>query len=113
MIQSTIGQGKTEGESTIGQGKGSDLISRQAAIDIANDIRDCISVNGYWAWMERLKKLPSADPVKHGKWEKISVRNYKCSCCNAWWSVDRNSTMKDFKYCPSCGARMDTDGEET
>lgn len=39
-----------------------DFISRQAAIDIANDLRDCISVDGYWAWIERLKKLPSAQP---------------------------------------------------
>ena len=34
---------------TAGQGwriRMSDLISRQAAIDIANDIRDCISVDG-------------------------------------------------------------------
>lgn len=37
-----------------------DLISRQAAIDIADDLRACISVDGYWAWTERLKKLPSA-----------------------------------------------------
>ena len=44
---------------------------------------------------------------KHGKWEKISDRNYKCSCCNAWWSVDRDSTMKDYNYCPHCGAKMD------
>lgn len=39
-----------------------DLIDRQSAIDIANDLRDCISVDGYWALMERLKKLPSAQP---------------------------------------------------
>lgn len=37
-----------------------DTISRQAAIDIADDLRACISVDGYWAWTERLKKLPSA-----------------------------------------------------
>jgi len=39
-----------------------DCISRQAAIDIADDLRDCITVEGYWAWTERLKKLPSAQP---------------------------------------------------
>lgn len=41
----------------------SDLISRKAAIDIADDLRACISVEGYWAWTERLKKLPSAAEV--------------------------------------------------
>lgn len=39
-----------------------DMISRQAAIEIANDIRSCISVDGYWAWIERLQRLPSAQP---------------------------------------------------
>ena len=36
----------------------SDAISRQAVNEIINDIRDCISVAGYWAILERMKKLP-------------------------------------------------------
>lgn len=36
-----------------------DVVSRQAVIEIVNDIRDCISVDGYLAILERLKKLPS------------------------------------------------------
>ena len=36
-----------------------DAISRQAVNEIINDIRDCISVEGYWAIIERMKKLPS------------------------------------------------------
>ena len=39
-----------------------DLISRQAVNEIINDIRDCISVEGYCAILERLKKLPSVNP---------------------------------------------------
>lgn len=38
-----------------------DTIYRQDAMNIADDIRDCISVDGYWAWMERLKALPAAE----------------------------------------------------
>ena len=59
-----------------------------------------------WA-IEAIAKTCSVDTVKHGKWEKISDRNYKCSSCGAWWSVDRDSTIKDFEHCPHCGARMD------
>lgn len=40
----------------------SDPISRQAAIDIADDLRDSITVEGYCAWTERLKKLPAEQP---------------------------------------------------
>ena len=47
-----------------------DLISRQAAMNIADDIRDCISVDGYWAWMERLKALPTAEP----RWIPVSEK---------------------------------------
>jgi len=36
-----------------------DAISRDAVCDIVEDIRDCISVEGYWTIIERLKKLPS------------------------------------------------------
>ncbi len=39
-----------------------DLIYRQDAIGIADDLRDYISVDGYWAWTERLKSLPTAQP---------------------------------------------------
>lgn len=38
------------------------LISRQAVEEIINDIRDCISVEGYWAILERMKKLPPVNP---------------------------------------------------
>lgn len=41
----------------------SDTIYRQDAMSIADEIRDCISVDGYWAWMERLKALPSAKQI--------------------------------------------------
>lgn len=39
-----------------------DCISRQAVEEIITDIRDCISVEGYCAILERLKKLPPVNP---------------------------------------------------
>lgn len=47
-----------------------DAVSRQAVEEIINDIRDCISVEGYWAILERLKKLPSVQKNK-GEWIPI------------------------------------------
>ena len=90
-----------------------DLISRKAAIKAVENLQNCY--NGFSDIYDKaciigvLEEVPSAQ--KHGKWEKISDRNYKCSCCNAWWSVDRNSTMKDFKYCPNCGSNMERNEE--
>ena len=39
-----------------------DLISRQAVLDIADDLRDQMTVVGYCAMTERVKALPSAQP---------------------------------------------------
>jgi hypothetical protein len=50
--------------------KDKDLISRQAVCNIIDDIRDCISVEGYWAILERLKKLPPVTQ-KSGKWDRL------------------------------------------
>lgn len=44
-----------------------DAISRQAVERIITDYRDSISVGGYWAILERLKKLPQVNPLKNVK----------------------------------------------
>ena len=93
-----------------------DAVSREAVCNIVNDIRDCISVEGYWAILERLKKLPSVNPQpKTGHW--IEVAKYpdgkhkiKCSECERH-IFDRghaNSYVvkEKYKYCPRCGAKM-------
>ena len=49
-----------------------DAVSRDAVKEIINDIRDCISVEGYCAILERLKKLPSFNPQEPGKWIPVS-----------------------------------------
>jgi len=56
-----------------------DAISRDAVCDIVEDIRDCISVEGYWAILERLKKLP---PVTQ-KSETVTEFADRCRECGA------------------------------
>ena len=90
-----------------------DLISRQAAIE---DIRTMIPKDARFdiKWIEMwLMQLPSAEPLRHGKWEmkpdpfgffdEIPV----CSECGCTTKM-REKT----KYCPDCGARMDERKEE-
>lgn len=58
-----------------------------------------------------LYTLPAADvaPVVHGRWVThyrsgtIVAEGYVSTCCDMW-----NNRKSD--YCPSCGARMDGDG---
>ena len=85
-----------------------DLISRQAVEEIINDIRDCISVEGYWAILERLKKLPSVKPQepKTGHWEWQTEDIYRCSECSEDIHVKEVMNVPQYEWCPMCGARM-------
>jgi predicted RNA-binding Zn-ribbon protein involved in translation (DUF1610 family) len=49
---------------------------------------------------------------RHGRWIKLYAGNYKCSECGDWWGNDDNEMLKDFSYCPNCGAQMDLGEEE-
>lgn len=87
-----------------------DTISRQAALDIIN-----AELNGWLTDDERLhlervgtaiELLPSAQ--KRGKWIRTGLSDegytvhYRCSCC-------RQEKKWNWDYCPSCGARMDSE----
>lgn len=65
-----------------------------------------------------INRLPTIDPVKHGKWIDKSewhgtwgVCRYECSCCG--YTIPRKPFSrgdgKGSKYCDECGARMDGD----
>ena len=92
-----------------------DAISRQDMEEIINDVRDCISCDGYWAIIERMKKLPPVQPKQRtGKWEiDESIQKafgddaYVCTVCSTIWN---SSNIKNMHYCPTCGAKME--GEE-
>jgi len=75
-----------------------DVISRQDAIDAINELHDRPN-----AWLDlavdTLEKLPSAQP-KHGKWNKIHWKAFRCSECNRLSEYNTN-------FCPNCGAKME------
>ena len=91
-----------------------DLISRQVAIDACHKayaLGDVVA--------ERLQKLPSIAPVKHGKWKRIDKDNMffaphilQCSICgNILDTHGVNAGRGDANYCPVCGAKMKGDEE--
>lgn len=58
-----------------------------------------------------VKRLPTVDPVKHGRWIFVGdmVSYIKCSECGddiCWVNSKRP------KYCPNCGAKMDGDAND-
>ena len=65
---------------------------------------------------ELIRRAPTIDPVKHGRWAGYYYPGSECvycSCCREEYYEDdllmgRNNYPK---YCPNCGAKMDG-GEE-
>lgn len=60
------------------------------------------------------REIPAEDvsPVRHGRWiyhaETIhTLAHTRCSVCS---SIRYEHYVNDFRFCPSCGARMDGGG---
>ena len=94
-----------------------DLISRQAAIDAIHNLYAIHGSEGSWIdqkdAFKALNSLPSAEPVRHGKWVpktiiiggRDHVSGMKCSVCG---EDPLNAEGDEFltDYCPNCGAKM-------
>ena len=86
-----------------------DYISRTQAIDALRTMQtyklfegdDMLLIDQAEAQTE-LILLPSAEPVRHGRWTVTPIF-IKCSeCGESFMLIPQN-------YCPNCGARMDGD----
>ena len=95
-----------------------DLISRRAAIDeiewgitcakVINietgEIRELFgkSNDELRKAVDRVKALPTIDPVKRGKWIKLGAAKYRCGECGKVQYGDRDS---DLHFCCNCGTK--------
>lgn len=53
--------------------------------------------------------------VRHAQWIENQDTNgdcyYTCSACKCdWTTIDGSPTENNMRYCPECGARMDSEG---
>ena len=82
------------------------IIRRADAMGAVQDHFNADGFRGYddgQKMMDRIKALPSAEPV-HGEWVQISpAKIYECSECGQNVMTD---DIEAYKFCHGCGARM-------
>lgn len=89
-----------------------DLIERQAAIEAVKG-RFSMPVDNLI--VEVIGKLPPAEP-KTGEWTSHSVGHahipwgFDCSNCKKWVVIGKD-IIKEYKFCPNCGARMEGEND--
>lgn len=82
-----------------------DLISRQAAIDVADAVWSVTGDKNVAKVWDQIKDLPSAQPErKKGEWSD-GYRWQRCSLC-------KQTGKKSWNYCPNCGADMRGEQDE-
>ena len=103
-----------------------DAISRQAAIDIIESWLSCDDYNNAEQHIMRatesiLYDLPPVTPQpKTGHWEWIqydgnpNIGNWHCSECSriVRGAITAANPVYAYKYCPNCGAKMESEEEE-
>lgn len=68
---------------------------------------------------EAIERIGKLEPVRHERWELIANREYcpyeseieeRCTGCGR--HVHRYGTQPQDEFCPTCGAKMDKEGEK-
>ena len=78
-----------------------------------NDTDIFDTYNDYSMVFDTIDNFPTADvaPVRRGEWvsEETAVT---CTACGRSYDTDfeiKQNVIRDFDYCPNCGAKMDDD----
>lgn len=98
----------------------SDLISRQATIDVIKNHADMLWEKHHKSFpestiMEMIQALPSVEPEReHGKWIwNKRTGEYECSECGCNPCYERHtpdiSEIDKYKFCRWCGAPMEVE----
>lgn len=72
---------------------------------------EAVPIEDYKSMERTVNKLTQAiaesEPVKHGRWEWIGGYGYQYRCSECFLCAEHRT-----KYCPNCGAKMDTEEGE-
>lgn len=84
---------------------------RQAVLALAKEECDT-AIIPYRKFVKDINALPPATPQpKIGHWREVDTNMYACSNCNHCFSIVlEDNSIKQYHYCPNCGARMEREG---
>ena len=90
----------------------SDLIERQAAIDMIEEYFNGLPIAVHYDMLAMIHRLPSAEPErKKGHWirhpEQTNIYGGKCVECSECGEKYMVSYIEDEKFCRNCGAKME------
>ena len=96
----------------------SDLISRQAAFIALNKRAENVSLKTRIGLLDAVRvidELPSVEPERNvGKWhllDECANEGWYCDQCHKKvFKADFSNTMRKYKFCPNCGAKMEVNG---
>lgn len=97
-------------------------IDRDATVESLNAMKPFLRDRGQVQLLRRIMnhigKIPVADVVHvvHGEWVNDGDGDWRCSSCRRLFTFDDYGDVHPlddcwFNYCPTCGCRMDKDGD--
>ena len=89
-----------------------EAIEKAFAEEISTNYLDDYA-KGFQAALLAVMSIPTADvaPVRHGEWASDETA-VTCTACGRSYDIDfeiKQTVIRDFDYCPNCGAKMDGD----
>jgi hypothetical protein len=87
-----------------------DAVSREEAFEELNSLNGTAELDMAF---EVIEKLPSVTPTrKKGKWIAKSFHEVYCDNCKFDFDIMTNEFIDKMKYCPNCGAKMESEDKE-
>lgn len=90
-----------------------ELLKKSVKMFCNNDQQDIGYTLAIYDVAEHIDGLPTIGPVKRGRWKADGAEFVKCSVCGQIRKSIFPFANDDFNYCPSCGAKMDGENNES
>lgn len=83
-----------------------EMLDEQPTVDAQSEIDrlNRLGLTWYDTILKLMEMVNGTEPVKHGKWNRVSAITGECSVCG-----ELECDYEEYNYCPHCGAKMDAE----